>query len=286
MDITKIETPIPNDPYAGFHPEKAILVIVLFVFVLWGIWFAFSKTHMVPGNAGKIGLATSSAPIVDLGDSFYKNYVKITQYTDAKESYPEKEYLVITVTQQNLSGIDITNWKLRNSRGEVALIGKGTTLPATGKVNPVAPIKINGGDILTVSSGRSPIGVSFLMNSCALYLEQFQDFIPPIKDLCPDATNEKSFFSLDGTCQVFINQLPKCEMNTKALPAEITSSCKSFMNAHVSYNGCVSSHKNDNNFNTNEWKIFLGRSSEMWAQPNDTITLLDADGKTIDQVKY
>ena len=293
MEIKRIEDTQINNP-TGFNPIKAIIIIFVFIFVVWGVWYAISKINPSgPRGAAKSGfnLASSSlqvkkTDVTPTQDSYYKDYIKITMNTAAKESYPEKEYIVITAIQPNLSAVDISNWKLQNSKGETATFGKGTTLPASGKVNPVAAIKINGGDILTVSSGRSPIGVSFQMNACALYLEQFQDFIPQIKEPCPQPENDKGFFSLDGTCQRFVSQLPRCEANTKTLPAEISSSCKTFINAHVNYNGCVASHKNDNYFSSKEWKIFLGRTSELWAEPNDTITLLDNEGKIIDAVKY
>ncbi|MFA6566357.1 MAG: hypothetical protein WCT48_06440, partial [Candidatus Paceibacterota bacterium] len=268
MEIKKIEDTQINNSF-GFHPGKAIAIIVVFMVVVWGIWFAISKINPSgPKDAaeGGFNLASSSLQVKKKSgtevpqESFYKNYVKITLSAAAKESYPEKEYIVITAIQANLSAVDITDWKLRNSKGVTATLGKGAELFTSGKVNSVAPIKINGGDTLTISTGRSPVGVSFRMNSCSLYLEQFQDFIPPIKEPCPVPENDKAFYSLDGACQRFIAQLTRCETNTKAVPSEFPASCGTFIKAHVNYNGCVTFNKNDRFFYKKEWKIFLGRT--------------------------
>lgn len=293
MEIKKIEDTQMNDP-SGFNPIKAIIIIVVFILVMWGIWYSFLKVNPSgPRGAARSGfnLASSSLPVKKtnegaLQDSFYRNYVSITMSNSALESYPEKENIEITAVQPNLSDVDISNWKLRNSRGVTVAIGKGTVLPSSGKVNTTAPIKINGGDVLIVSSGRSPIGVSFKINACNLYLEQFQDFIPAIKDPCPMSENDNGFYSLDSICQRFISQLPSCTANIESLPAGVSPSCKTFLNSHVNYNGCVTFHKNDRGFYSPEWRIYLGRTSELWAKPSDTITLLDGEGKLIDSIKY
>jgi len=291
MEIKKIENAQLNNPDT-FDSKKAIIIIIIFMAIVASIWFAVSKIHL-PGkkDISKLDLSpiatstTKTTKVTAPQDSFYKGYVKIAGVSP-KETYPEKEYVTITVTQQNLSEIDVTNWKLQNSKGEKASLGQGTTLFYSGKVNSVSPIKIKGGDILTVSSGRSPIGVSFQMNSCASYLEQFQDFIPPITTSCPAARESKGFSSLDSVCQRYISQLPRCKTNTKTLPSDLSVSCMTFFYANVNYNGCVSAHKNDSNFSSKEWRIFLGRTSELWVQPKDTITLLDSEGKIIGTVQY
>jgi len=289
MEIKKIDDQKLNrsDP---FDPKKAIIIIIIFMAIVGSIWYAVSKIRSSSTQEPlkiNFNLASSTpktAQIAAPQDSFYKGYVKITAISP-KETYPEKEYITIAITQQNLSEVDVTNWKLQNSKGETVALGQGTNIPFTGKVNPVSSIKVKGGDFLTVSTGRSPIGVSFEMNSCAPYLEQFQDFIPPITGICPPQGESKDYSSLDSSCRNYINKMPRCTTNAKVLPSELSASCMTFIYANVNYNGCVSSHKNDVNFYSKEWKIFLGRSSELWAQ-KDTITLLDSGGKIIGAVKY
>lgn len=117
-------------------------------------------------------------------------------------------------------------------------------------------------------------------------MEQFQDFVPPISGECPYISSEKDFYSLDSKCQTFIQSIHPCEANTRTLPAEITASCKAFLDSTANYNGCVATHKNDSDFYLKEWRIFLGKEKELWAQPNDTILLLDEKGRLIDVMKY
>ncbi len=294
MEIKKIENPKLNNPET-FDSKKAIIIIIIFMAIVASIWFAVSKIRSSsPKDIGKIdfNLASSTQKTIpkttqkaiELQDSFYKGYVKLTNVS-SKETYPEKEYITIAITQPNLSEVNVTNWKLQNSKGETVPLGQGTSLFLTGNVNQLAPILLKGGDSLTVSTGRSPVGVSFKMNSCALYLEQFQDFIPPIISTCPSIRETRGFSSLDLTCQRFIGQIPKCTTNSKTLPSELSVSCMTFIYSKVNYNGCVSVHKNDSNFYSKNWRVFLGRSSEFWAQ-KDTMTLLDNEGKVIDALKY
>lgn len=292
MEIKKIEDPKFNNPNA-FDSKKAIIIIVIFMVIVASLWFAVVKMRSSgPKDTGNTNSDLASSTEKTAGkkvqaipqDSFYKGYVKITNFS-SKETYPEKEYITIAITQPNLSEVDVTNWKLRNSKGETASLGQGTNLFFTGKVNPAAPIKLKGGDILTVSTGRSPIGVSFRTNSCTLYLEQFQDFIPPINTSCP-SSRDKGFTSLDSACQKYINALPRCTTNETTIPSELSASCMTFIYSHINYNGCVLAHKNDANFYSKEWRVFLGRASDLWSQTKDTITLLDSEGKIIGTVAY
>jgi hypothetical protein len=279
---------------SDFDPVRAIIIIIVFMIVVWIIWFAVSKLRSGTGKeVAKSGfnLASSSIPkktekATPLQDSFYKNYVKIYNTTSALETYPEKEVLEVRVLQANLSAVDITNWRFVNSAGESAYIGKSAELPVGGKVNQLAPTQIKGNDILFVSSGRSPIGISFRLNSCIGYFEQFQDFIPPLPNYCPGISNDKNFQKLEYDCQSFAYTIPSCTANIKAFPVGTSAGCKAYIIDKLSYNGCVATNKTDRDFYKTEWRIFLGRSDELWAEPKDTITLLDDQGKLVDSVSY
>ena len=294
MEVKKIEDPSINKKN-NFNPSRAILIIVAFMIIVWIIWMAISKLSSGTGkNLAQSGfnLASSSVPVkqqVTLGpppDSFYKNYVKIYSTVSAKENYPEKEYIEIHVVQSNLSSVDITNWKLVNSKGEEALIGKSTALPVGGKVNTTTSTNVSGNDILIVSTGHSPVGYSFRLNSCTGYFEQFQDFVPPIITQCPNASYDPSFQALENDCKMFAYTIPQCTTNVKPFPSGISAGCKSFIISKASYNGCVATNKNNADFNKPEWRIFLNRDSELWNNTKDTVTLLDDRGDVVDSYSY
>jgi hypothetical protein len=278
-----------------FSPQKAIAIILAFLFIVWLFWFLFIKTS--PEGVENIvdsslNMATSTLNIkinkpVEPEKSFYDGWVKITGVSGVKETYPEKEYIVITVLQENASLIDATNWYLTNKKGVKAKLGQVSELPYFGKVNNTGPLKLNGRDFLTISTGRSPIGVSFKINDCSPYLEQFQDFLPPINTKsCPDIKRTGTYKTLGGPCESFISEIPLCQTYTGVYPSNITADCKAYINAHVGYNGCVADRMTERGFYTQEWRIFLGGKTEIWDNKSDVISLYDEKDRLIHSIKY
>jgi hypothetical protein len=278
-----------------FSPQKAIAIIIAFLFVVWLFWFLFIKTS--PEGVENIvdsglNMATSTLNI-NLGKkddapeiSFYNGWVKIIGIQGVKEMYPEKEYITISVIQENASMIDVTNWYLINKKGVKAKLGTVSSLPLFGKVNPTSEFKINGGDILVVSTGRSPIGVSFRLNTCSSYLEQFQDFIPPIPEGCPQIKQTSDYRNLGIDCQRFMETIPVCQTNTGPFPSNVTATCKAYINAHKSHNGCVTDKMNEGRFYKKEWRVFLGAKTEIWDNKSDVISLYDEKDRLIHSIKY
>jgi hypothetical protein len=294
MEIKKIEDPSAVKNKKEFDPVRAIMIIVAFMIIVWIIWLGVSKLSSGVGkDLAKSGfnLASSSIPIkieknAPPKDSFYRNYIKIFRAIEASsESYPEKEYIEVRVVQTNLSAVDITGWKLVNSKGDSAILGKSSSLPVGGKVNTTTVTKVSGNDALIISTGHSPVGISFKLNSCTGYFEQFQDFVPPLPMVCPGSSFDKGFQSLDQDCRIFATQIPQCTTNTKPFPAGTSAGCKSFIISNISYNGCTASNKDKPDFYKPEWRIFLNRDTELWA-PKDTITLLDEKGNLVDMYSY
>ncbi len=54
----------------------------------------------------------------------------------------------------------------------------------------------------------------------------------------------------------------------------------------MSYIDCVMAHKNDSNFDSKEWRIFLGQKAELWRNSNEIIKLVDTNGKVVDELAY
>jgi hypothetical protein len=268
---------------------KGVFIVATFLLIVFGIWHFSSGIR--EDISKRKGATTTGETLFSkkkpearetLELSYYNNWIKFIPGASIKETYPEKEFVEVDVVQKNLSGADATKWVLVNSRGEEAALGSVSNLPLSGKVNATEPLKIKAGDRLFISTGRSPIGVSFRVNKCSVYLEQFQDFVPPISGECPQLS---SFYSLDGKCQNFIQNMARCEANTRPIPPDMTGACKTVVSA-INYNSCVTAHKNDPDFYLKEWRIFLGKEKELWVQPKDTVTLLDDKRKLIDTFKY
>ncbi len=213
-----------------------------------------------------------------------------TDTSGAREEDPNREYVVLSASYANAGPVSISGWRLVTEDGEEAVIGKGVRVFESGRVPPEEPIELKPGERAIVATGRSPVGVSFGVNACTGYLEQFQDFNPSLSLQCPspretlDAAPDLREF--DQACVDFIETMPQCEMNVRELPAIFKESCTNFIATEFSYMGCLARHRGDPNFLGSEWRVFLNRGRELWGEERDVVRLVDAEGKTVDVFSY
>jgi hypothetical protein len=215
------------------------------------------------------------------------NYV-----SSASSSDPKSEYVRIYVAQNAGGPVDITKWSLESGATyNGALIPRGTITPTSGVINPTQDILLYPGDSAYIISGESPIGGSFRVNKCIGYLANFQPFTPSLPDNCPSASDELS--SLYGTpyihdpsCIDYANTLPRCQTAVPPQSANLSLTCRSFLENHLNYNGCLTSHQNDPDFAGNTWYIYLGLTTHLWRQTHEVVELLDPQGRTVDAFNY
>lgn len=204
---------------------------------------------------------------------------------------PNEEYIEIRSSFNNKQPTNITGWKVKSAiSGFEATIGKGVYLPASGAVNREDTIFLNPGDRAVIVTGRSPNGVSFRLNACTGYFEQFQDFTPSLPQECPYVRSENLPIGgqggLDDACVSYIESIPQCFAHISAIPTTLNANCHDYINKNIHYNGCVQNYKNDPNFYKPEWRVFLERPTELWRQNRETIKLFDAEGRLVDSLSY
>jgi len=230
----------------------------------------------------------------DSNSSTYKDIVTLKK-ASAKQKNVDYEYVTIDISPKASGSINITDWKLRSSiSGQVVSLGGASYLPRMGGKNDEFPIAAQPGDRIYITTGRSPIGVSFRLNTCTGYLEQFQDFSPSLPRKCPRATdeipNEYQFGvtpnSFNDQCMDYIEDIGLCKINTQSIPLNMQPQCQEFITKELNYNSCVSNHNNEEGFYKNEWRIFLERDQEIWRATREVIELLDGDNKLIDVITY
>jgi hypothetical protein len=224
----------------------------------------------------------------------YRGLVTISKnQSGPASSDPKQEYIEIDVSRQATAGIDITGWKLESVvTNYFGVINEGTKIPTTGNVNPEEPIILEPGDRAIVSTGISPIGVSFRENECTGYLGQYQEFSPPLENNCPDALTEfNNYYSVagalrDDNCYNLVRNIPRCTSPSDET-AGLSQGCFALLDNYLSYNGCVSAHKNDPDFAAETtWRVYLGQTDQLWKPSRDGIKLLDAQGQTVDFFTY
>ncbi len=293
-----VEKPPPSPGYNVFKPAKLsgssrnispgngpgkvvgfFAIFVLFVGILWYLFGGNSaerweETKMPAASTTTSKIAVPIPPITpeEIPSSLYAGWATLSVGTAATDVYPEKEYVIVNITQKNLSAVDISGWTLKNTSGMSAVLG----------LQP----EVKGGDKLIIATGKSPTGASFRINKCSGFLEQFLDFIPELKKSCPTTSSLVSYKTLEKSCQNFIKTIPTCETNVKEYPPEISQTCRYYISTTVGYNACVAQHKNEKGFYLNEWRIFLNQDEELWAAKGEAIMLLDAEEKLIASVKY
>ncbi len=185
--------------------------------------------------------------------------------------------------------INITGWKLRSTvTGNQSVIGGATHIPHLNSSRNEQPIIVFDRAKIVVSQNRSPINTSFRTNSCVGYLAQSKNFDPPLKNSCPNPSDDAPPLSnrIESDCLDYIDDLYSCEIpNKRNFPENITNSCKSYLETEINYEGCVSKHSTDLDFLKNEWRVFTNQPT-LWREDREHIELIDEYGKIVDSITY
>lgn len=246
--------------------------------------------------------------------------VKISKGSAANEYQPGKEYIVLTASYSNNAPVAITGWTLTNGRGQKLVIQNSrfaeqtstqATIPTGALIFDPAgkhvqgPIILNPGDkayVITGSGqsfGKYPIKTSFKVNKCLGYVEEANGnkLNPPLSGgKCPDPKKEVVFTNLPDQCYDFVRSLARCHIpkigenkdgeRTVDGKTGIPKTCTNFILPILNYESCVKNHITDEDFLSNEWRVYLKQRWELWDDKRETITLYDASGQIIDQLTY
>lgn len=215
----------------------------------------------------------------------------VTLYYLDRSTNPTQEYLTIRVSGSKQQVIPVTGWTIRSvNNGTSVTIPKGVYIFFAGMANGEENISLTGGDTMYVVTGASPIGTSFKVNKCSGYLAQFQTFYPHINSNCPVPSDEDLSgipnTSINDACLRYIESFPSCRIETGSLPANWSYECTNFITNKINYPSCVNTHKNDNDFQSPEWRVYLRRNNFIWKKERDAIILYDAQGKVVDSMRY
>ena len=240
------------------------------------------------------GLQRSSSEVRAFGQaSPYKGPVMVSGTGGVYATDPDEEYVSIRASGDQ--SVDITDWKLvSGASGRDETIPQGAALPRSGRVNDTERIVLAPGDEAIITTGESPIGVSFKENMCVGYLAKKQSSFPSIQSSCPAPYDEFDRFYTgnelkDESCYQLIQSTPSC--TTPKESGRLSSACKRFIDDRLTYNGCVETHRYDVQFPGRTWHIYLehedgNRSKELWKSSRDAVKLLDQNGLTVDLYTY
>ncbi len=222
----------------------------------------------------------------------YRGIVLMSHYVSgAGATDPKNEYIEISVPRDARVPVNLSGWSLvSDASGSRTVIPKGTEVPTSGTINAAQDIVLSPGDRAIVVSGQSPIGASFRENKCIGYFSTFQKFSPSLPQNCPVPSDELAAFYgpdyiRDAACIDAMQKVSRCQVMLTP-PPTASNACQNFVVQYLNYNGCVTAHRNDADFEGNIWRIYLGRTSPMWRTKHEIVKLLDMNGKTVDAFSY
>ncbi len=232
---------------------------------------------------------------------------------------PYEEY--ISIYNRGREPVNITDWQLKNGKdqraydwggtlryfpSDTAAIGQAASFISPNNFNKFQDIvlKPNETAIITTGSIGSQLPykiVSFKENICSGYLEDLSEyeFTPPLTRNCPRPADELGVGALDTECRRFVERMGSCrtpEFNTRDNEGNVcrncvdgrllSGSCVAFIKNHFNYGSCIANHVNDRDFSSQTWRVFLGKSWEMWADKYEIISLFDQFGRLVIKKSY
>ena len=249
--------------------------------------------HTVPSQVNNYYAQAFTEESSHMYDSspYAGSVVFLDRVSGIKESNSDAEHFILLVSNTLKESITITDWSVVDREsGESYVFPKGVKILGSAELEYLSlPIKVRSGDVVIVSSGRSPVGDSFRVNKCSGYRSQFKEFVPSIKTSCPDPVREflddRTVPFSDDVCYAAIVSLPACTVPT-AIPSKVTKECRDFLKNVLTEQGCVARYKDEADFFTPEWRLFLNSRRELWRNRDNVLYLLDDDGLLVATLIY
>lgn len=220
--------------------------------------------------------------------SVYKDKVTFYVYPSTSAS---TEYVDIYASPSNKEPINITGWRLLStSTNQSVAIPQSTFLYFSGQANSEQPVYLKPGERAYIITGRSPLGYGFKVNKCSGYLSQYNTFYPSLWTNCPAPRDEDYSMVpnriVNENCFDLINSLPSCRI-PEQLSNAYSWECQAFLTQKINYPYCVSAHKDDSDFWSQQWYVYLKRSEPLWRTRRETIILYDSQDKVVSKtIRY
>lgn len=239
-----------------------------------GNFVPLGGTNVPPALTAPPGASSELPPGVSLGLQTPK--LRIDR-ASVDTTSPDEEYIT-------LENIDLEG-KIKILLSGLILKNKNNHSAAIGKDENGANITLGQGERAVIITGVSPRGINFKLNKCSGYFNQNYSFIPSVPSFCPQIANLPQARNLKARCIDYLETLPTCQRVDPGLESG-DFECSEFIAKHASYAGCALDHKNDEDFDKKEWRIYLGKSEEFWGNRHDDIKLFDQSGNLIAELAY
>jgi hypothetical protein len=203
---------------------------------------------------------------------------------------PQTEYLSLYISGNE--PVDITGFTLVSTSTKYIMTIPNAKIIAgkNGEGNYTSTI-VSPGDTVYLSTGRSPIGASFKENACSGYLSTDYSFTPSLSSYqCPTPLDElRTFYTADAAsyiaCKNYLSNTYRCSGIPES-PKTLPSSCRLFIEQRLTYEGCLTGHKDDSNFSNRTWRLYFDQTKKLWNSTHGKIRLLDREKNIVDVYTY
>lgn len=262
----------------------------------WITTSAQERTVTLPKGSGHYTFFVRAKDVDGYSDRLPKSYsfdVKLSPYfeqvmiagTGLNSKVPGAERLMLT--GKSADPIDLNGWTVGSEKYRTSF-----TIPADVYEIPDQPyyeykssLKMYAKGKITIYSGASPLGVNFRLNKCIGYLNNYHKFDPVLPNSCPKP-DPKETQNLTAYCnKIITSSIASCKepnLNDVLIDAE----CRDYMKERFSYAKCVENNNSFYDFLTDEWRVYLNRPADIWANEKDVILLRDKDGLLVNRLKY
>jgi hypothetical protein len=241
------------------------------------------------GNASDV-LYQSGTYDPNAARSPYAGFIEL-QIGGADRPDVNGEYVVIRASDFVTLPIPVSGWSLKSAyTGRRAIIPLAASPFYQGVVNTVEPIELSSGESVILSTGVSPVGVSFRETVCTGYLGQTQQFSPALSNSCPRPTDlmprsNENAARYGASCLDYVERLPQCSFPT-IFPSDLSSACRNYLTTTFTYNGCTQVYGSRSGSAMSTWRAYYASGEELWQNEHDSIVLTDEQGRTVASVSY
>lgn len=215
----------------------------------------------------------------------YFGNLKIQQI-NARTSDPDLENIIIANTGKDT--VDISGWSVEDKKHKAKYnISDVYEIPAHPHFNYKSPISLPPGGRITIYSGKSPLGGGFRLNKCSGYLNSSYDFKKQsLSRSCPVIQSDtEEIESLGDYCNKVISKTQRCsEPNYNDIL--LSNECREYLRESFGYAKCVEQNKDEYDFFSNEWRVYLKAQEDLWNDKRGTIVLRDQNGLAVSTYSY
>ncbi len=187
----------------------------------------------------------------------------------------------ISLVNRDQRPVNVSGWLIKGNIGSY-YIGKAVEVYDPTGLNEAGTIFLAPGSVLHIYSYPGPIDRNFQVNKCLGYLQNSNQFDPPLTNLCP-RFEKGDVAHLSGSCQRYLRSLPRCALPDDNSPLWQDRNCAEKL-SQLNYKSCFENHRLDRDFLTGEWRLY--GSGQVLDLLHDQVYLFDQQGMVVDSYVY